>query len=387
MKKWKYRSIQKVKMKELVAIFLVWVISIGCNAALAEDSYISVADLPNEVREGWHASYNINGDTLNLDIDIIVPIVDKVPIIRISQYIPTDHKEFQGVEITGNEIGRFVAEKAPDPMDSPSRDIGQNIQTIQLAALYDNEPYAEDNLLTFGEVKALANSLVVQFGFDDCDFDFDRPYDLRWNHGYGLLVGRLQKENKEDGAGRYTGEPYGEKGFYFIAARQRLHGVSIWTDIRSVYKSVRAEAIPDIGMANVSLDSSDGGYSIGIKAAYEDEMLCEDIPLCPFEKVKAAYEAEIIQGHIQQADQLVFAYVYFRDSNQNYVCYPCWILRCQYTKDPIKNANSKSNLAWQDTESATMLVVNAQTGELIDLYDKGKHRDRLPEFLTWEEVR
>ena len=371
-------------MRKLMTIIFTIICVLISSNGLAENTYISAAELPSEVADGWHEVYTVNGNTISMDIDVYVPNVSQVPIVRISQYTPMNPPNLTDVRITGNETGRFVAVKPINPLESPSKDIGKSIRVIPLSELSDQVAYAENNELTFGEAKAAAEQLVNQFGFGDCDFDFEHPYDLM---GYGMMVGQLRYTDEDDSLGRYTDKVYKEKGFYWLAARQRLYGIPIWKDIRATFRVVRAEATPDIGVVDIGIDAIDGGFNLIVKAASEEERLYEDVPLCSFDKVKAAYEEEIIQGHIRQADQLVFAYVYFRDDNNDFVCYPCWLLRCLYVEDSKSENSNLSNASWKDSEDIAMVVVNAQTGELFDPYDTSKKRDRLPQIITWEKVR
>lgn len=388
-------------MKKAVQIFCVLVTLLVGTAANAEGirscdpaglparCYYSANEVFAQAGTLWKETYTAHGRTINLTVEIITPDVEQVPILSITPHqatIPSQALQQSGGELQSNDAGRFLYVLSPNPMEPPAREIGARETLYPLSKLNDAAPYAEDNPLTLGECKARAEQLLEQAGFSECVFDLSKPCDARWNQGYALMTARMRAENKESRT--YTGDPAGEQGYYWLCARQTLRGIPLWRDIRWVFRSFQIESTLDIGYMNIAMDCADGGFDLCVKAADEINMLEEDIPLCSFEKVKAAYEAAISEGCIRDADQLVFGYMIFRGENKaNLFTFPCWILRCRYLDNYKKDERVFADgFAWQDSDEALMLVINAQTGEPINPYDKSSDRDRLPAYLTWQEV-
>ena len=135
-------------MRKLMTIIFTIICVLISSNGLAENTYISAAELPSEVADGWHEVYTVNGNTISMDIDVYVPNVSQVPIVRISQYTHMNPPNLTDVRITGNETGRFVAVKPINPLESPSKDIGKSIRVIPLSELSDQVAYAENNELS-----------------------------------------------------------------------------------------------------------------------------------------------------------------------------------------------------------------------------------------------
>lgn len=369
-----------MRKTRVIASSFIAVFFLSASCASANEAFVNILELREQIPESWNESYDAYDRTIEINVDIIMPSATTVPVIQIQpcEAIEVDH--FANMEIQDNNAGKFLVINHPNPLESPSKRIGVDNTIVALSSLSDNKDYAEENSLLYGEAKEIFADKLEEYGYGHLEFDIDMPHDMRWTPGYGLVVGRLVDSS--------NGNAYGEKGYYWLAAMQKLHDIPIWTDIRWTFKKIRNEAMPDLGRADIALDSIDGGYSLCVKAVEEVETLAVDVPLCPFDRVIETFEEEIYSGRIRDADQLVFAYVYFRDSSKELVCFPCWILRCQYVNDPKKEpATIGEGLAWQDTSNSISLVVNAQTGELIDPYATNKERDRLPDFISWEEVQ
>ncbi|MEG1571365.1 MAG: hypothetical protein RR431_09215, partial [Clostridia bacterium] len=375
-------------MKKILCL-LMTAISLCMISTCFAEGYFSVSDVFLQAGDTWEETYDAHGRSIVLDITIKTPAVTSVPVIRIAPHAGVNafakQTQMNGV-IQNNEAGFFIYVLAPDPMLPPKKSVGAHEAYYPLAELNDGKAYAEENALTLGQCKSRARLLLDDAGFQGCLFDLDSPCDIRWVQGYALMTARMREENKSNET--YTGEAYGACGYYWLAARQTLHGIPLWRDIRWVYRNVRQESSWDLGCMNIAMDSADGGFDLCVKAADETAQLSEDIPLCSFEKVKETYEAAISEGNIRDADQLVFAYMIFRGNHSDdLIAYPCWVLRCRYLKNhKTKERDLADGYPWQNTDEALMLVVDAQSGEMIDPYDKSRARDKLPSYLTWQEV-
>ncbi|MEG0758642.1 MAG: hypothetical protein RR505_09550 [Raoultibacter sp.] len=346
------------------------------------DDYYSMAQLRQQAGIAWEKSYTAHNRRIDMDVEIHLPEAEQVPVLRIAPREPAviSQQLMDGVDEFENTVGRMYIVKKPDPMAVPSQDIGSRIAYHRVAELDDGAVYAKNNTLTWGEAKAEAKRQFDQWGLSQTHFDLEHPSDCHTNQGYALVTDELWDEKQN--------QAYGERGYYLICAQQLLHGVPLWTDIRETFRHYRLEPILNLGRATFALDQLSGGYNLFAAAVDEIGMLAEDIPLCSFEKVRSAYEAKIASGNIRQADQLTFAYMVFRgDDKTDYIAFPCWILRCLYKSNPKDAVKVPDGLTWLQTDQVLDLVVNAQTGELIEPYDKSRERDQLPQWFSWQEVR
>lgn len=365
-------------MKRFLALilFLFTVPSLACA-----DTFYSAAEVFAQAGSRWEESYDACGRRIDIQVDVFTPQADQVPVLRIAPREPAAVAQElidSVVEYENSSAGRMRLVNPPQPMAPSSNDVWPRTTLHAISGLSDDAAYAAENPLTWGQAKERAAQLLSQWGFSQYSFDLNRPCDSHWFRGYALITGLLWNEaemRKES-----------EQGYYWLWAQQLLRGIPVWTDIRGVFRSHRQEAILNLGYMNVDMDSPDGGYALFVAAVDETEMLVEDIPLCSFEKVLSAYEEKIAAGNIRQADQLVFAYMMFR-TGREYAVFPCWILRCLYMNNAADEVTVPEGMAWQDTEYELSLVANAQTGEIVDPYDSSRERDRLPEWISWQEVR
>ena len=369
-------------MKRLITVTLIFLTLTA--SALAEPT-LTVSEVREQAAAGWRQTYTAYDRTIAIDLEAVIPEVDAVPVLRIAprapQEIPADAVLRWGENDNGearNEAGVFYYE-VRNPMQSP-RGIAYQTETHPLAALDDAAAYAVNNPLTLGEVKARTAMLLNDFGFGEFSFDLDRPTDIGVvERGYGLMTGQLVH--------RDTGLAYADKGYYDFGACQTLRGIPLWRDIEWIFGSFRPNfRVWDLGNVELTVDDAEGGFSLRVRAVEETDVLCEDVPLCPFADVIATLEACVLDGHIRQADQLVFAYMIFRDGD-GLAAFPCWVLRCQYLESAAKNPKYGDAMPWLQTDEAKMLVVNAQTGELFDFSSTSRGRSELPEIITWEDVR
>ena len=365
-------------MKRFAAILLL--LAAAFSSACA-DTFYSASEVFKQAGVRWEESYDAYGRRIDIRVDVFTPQADKAPILRIAPREPAAVPQEMidsVVEYENSSAGRMRLVNPPQPMASSSNDVWPQATLYAVSELNDDAAYATDNPMTWGQAKERAAQLLSQWGFSQYRFDLDRPCDAHSFRGYALITELLYNEAEL--------RRESERGYYWLWAQQLLRGIPIWMDIRDVFRAHRQEAILNLGYMNVDMDSLDGGYALFVAAVDEVELLAEDIPLCSFDKVISAYEEKIASGNIRQADQLVFAFMIFR-ADGNYVAFPCWILRCLYMSNAAEEAAVPEGMTWQNTEYELSLIVNAQTGEIIDPYDSSRERDQLPQWISWQEAR
>ena len=135
-------------------------------------------------------------------------------------------------------------------------------------------------------------------------------------------------------------------------------------------------------------------YNVIYEPVFEEEdVLSEDIPLCSLEKVIQSIEQKIQSGHIQNVVALRFGYSIYTDptienveqfSGYDANCYylvPSWVIECVFVDNPKKD---------YDEVKTRMITINAQTGEMLDRFDKsykGYGDARYKGFIPWDKVK
>lgn len=181
----------------------------------------------------------------------------------------------------------------------------------------------------------------------------------------------------------------------------------IWQAVKTQSDTHRIDEIWHYTNASLCYDGYRGGISsIFLTPLAVQETLADDIPLCSFDKVLSAVEAEVTAGHIRKVYEMELGYVLYNEpgvyrpqgasdqelenayQSARYYLKPMWQINCLYVE------NSKGKL--QETASCTddernssdyrELLVDAQTGELVQPNTE-KERCEFMGFLFWEDAR
>lgn len=165
--------------------------------------------------------------------------------------------------------------------------------------------------------------------------------------------------------------PYGV-GAYELEIRQMING---WMLMDTIHNHLDDDAFkgkrpPSLLRPVPSRIASPDAYTIALHFLEIDKVLAEDIPLCPLETVIAAYEGLKSAGHIRRMSELRLGYVLFFDPGQSdrAVAFPCWLLKCEYLRDPKWSKNASTDMSVEDSCYFKQLLVNAHNGELIGPY-------------------
>ena len=152
---------------------------------------------------------------------------------------------------------------------------------------------------------------------------------------------------------------------------------------------------------------SEDEYSFYIRPLQEKEKIAEDIPLCSLERVICSVEDKIKMGHIQKVVSLRFGYVVysdpaiknFRKSNQEdeeFYLVPSWVVQCIFSEDPKEFRQDDIEVLNVDNEQygehqvIVKRIINAQTGEMLDYFDKSKNGGgdgSYQGFIPWDKVK
>ena len=148
-------------------------------------------------------------------------------------------------------------------------------------------------------------------------------------------------------------------------------------------------------------------FTIFIDTVKEVEMLADDIPLCSLEQVIKNLEGAIKSGFIRKVFDLQFGFALYNDPNfpkgsrstEDAECYyavPSWVAHCIFIDNPKADysfdATSPDDPNRHEELAAEYktVVINAQTGKLLDRFDKSKDGwgdADYQGFVSWEDVK
>lgn len=355
-------------MKKLVLIFLVTVF--GCSSICgAAEEYFTLSEIRVQSGSGWHETYRDKyGRTKTVDIDIEVFGEEHAPVIKACWGKP---KEFR---MDGEPTRDAIIEASRKKKNGVSLYPYEAVRGMKVDLDYR---YAEEygNDLTLNEVYGFIEELLQEKGIEQ-EYVWNRPYEF--NVLYSARKG--------------TGEIL-VPALYHIKLWAKEYELPILTHVgRSFERDISGPIISP----RLWFDMRDrNAYSV---VGYDfdiDEVLAEDIPLCSIDRVKEGARKMIEDGYIQQVYSLRFGYVVYGNPDEEWgqqrsatdmdIWYlvPSWVMECSILSDPKKDELSEDPYIWE-------MTINAQTGELIDHFDKslfGRGDARYKGFVSWEDVQ
>ena len=361
--------------------------------AMAGIPLYSLSQIGEQTKEGWHRSYHAHGRTIEVDTPILVPEVDFFPAIKVAPATPSDlvpitdknalwgHIE-DDVEIDNipfcfrwfspsNQLMNELAVAYPPPQGVS---IYSNILSVN--ELEWDTAYAVRNPSTVRNADTLLRRIWAQY-FPELPLD-TIPY--RVEAGMGARPFNVD-----------TMEYYGDEweafeGSLDVIFHQVIHGILFFGTMeqsfeggtilnsRTFYRGRGPFCMVRMGGNVLSEKHTKEIEHVQIMGVQEVALIAEDLPLCGIEQVISAYEKLIDQGKLRRVDNLRLGYVgwYNKNEQDTLTLMPTWVAEGVLIKDPKREPYSQDT-SIRDTEFA-YIMVNAQTGELVEPWDDYPNR-------------
>jgi len=382
-------------MKKISILTMVVMLCMMCvpGSAMADSRLYSIAELPAHTTSHWQQTYEAYGRTIDVNIEVEIPNVSSAPVITVRRAAPiaeplnSELKAWYKQAEKEDRVNRYSFRSndfstnfthAVPPAWGEDRDsefvVGAMSQRMQDLYDYDlGTPYAENNPLTVGEAIDLFQQRVAEY------FPNEK---LHLRTVYVTSRSFWKKNN----------QPISEKGYYSFNMSQTFHGIPFMASVHEAFTqfSVGNEDIwlESRGIARGSVHD-ENAWSFSACFYQESGVVYKDIPLLPFDAVKGAVEELILSGHVRWIDSVSLGYVQFDASNPDeQVLVPCWVVWCEYHPGGAKSErtggeNSSSNLMYDgNNDYYRPLIINAQTGEMIDPENDSVGRCLCPPIKT-----
>ena len=397
--------------------------------ALASGDMVSISELRQqvEVMGRWTQTYDTPNGKVSVDIPIIVPEVENMPILQVSAVMGKDVAEEKGLHksVDQENAGAGILYDDFDILSKLNADVDDaaiifcaNPKEIDLAFLqvshndpnsmrggswdyssdyyYPNEMnpetlFAEENeqpMSTANDV--LAVLLQNYYGRENADYGVD----------YVEVRGKARKRvgRTKNDLGAYK-KDY-PKATYYISFRQKLEGIPIYLEIGHkmlttnqtyVTQEVALKCQRIRGIETNTLEYMDEtSFILDTTWMREEKRIQEDVPLATLEDVMRALEKRIEEGYIRDIYALRLGYVCYLDdtSPDIYALYPAWICDCIYANSPREQIMENIVTdAFRENFRYEQIVVDAQTCDIqagwIDR-DEGLYH---AEPMTWGKMQ
>ena len=333
--------------------------------ALCESDYVTIAELRESLPERWVGEYIVQngaykqlekGDTVSVDVPIVVPEVDAVPVVRITWEPP----------IEGLDESFYISKN-----EWYSKTIGRNFPMDEMGFPVMEEKTTFDPELPWEDAPAIAIEEFRKY------FPMMRDKELTcyFHYSYG---------ESED------------NGFQCLYFYTTYHGIPHLLSNRSFLHVVESEIGPNDLIdppGNVAMRiKRPGQFWVNIDTSKEIGVEIEDIPLLPFEEILKAFERQVEAGHAYSLNEVRFGYMTFIDpekKGEEFVLLPVWAAKGRTRGDLTIPFDLKNDQVVKDRSAygCNSIVINAQTGEVYDLTgDRRENRRYVPDILTWDEV-
>ena len=397
--------------------------------ALASGDMVSISELRQqvEVMGRWTQTYDTPNGEVSVDIPIIVPEVENMPILQVSAVMGKDVAEEKGLHKSVDQenagAGIFyddfdILSKLNANVDDAAMIFCANPEEIDLAFLQvsHNDPnsmrmgswdyssdyyypdemnpetlFAEENeqpMSTANDV--LAVLLQNYYGNENADYDVD----------YVEVRGRARKRagRTKNDLGAYK-KDYPE-GTYYISFRQKIGGLPVYmeigqkmltTDQTHVTQEVALKCQRIRGIETNTLEYMDEtSFILDTTWMREEKRIQEDVPLATLEDVMRALEKRIEEGYIRNIYALRLGYVCYLDdtSPDIYALYPAWICDCIYANSPREQIMENIVTdAFRENFRYEQILVDAQTCDIQEGWidrDEGLYH---AEPMTWGKIQ
>ena len=397
--------------------------------ALASGDMVSISELRQqvEVMGRWTQTYDTPNGKVSVDIPIIAPEVENMPILQVSAVMGKDVAEEKGLHKSVDQenagAGIFyddfdILSKLNTDVDDAAMIFCANPEEIDLAFLQvsHNDPnsmrmgswdyssdyyypdemnpetlFAEENEQPMSTANdALAVLLQNYYGNENADYDVD----------YVEVRGKARKRvgRTKNDLGAYK-KDY-PKGTYYISFRQKLEGIPIYLEIGHkmlttnqtyVTQEIALKCQRIRGIETNTLEYMDEtSFILDTTWMREEKQILEDVPLATLEDVMQALEKKIVEGYIRDIYALRLGYVCYPDdtSPDIYALYPAWVCDCIYANSPHEQIEENIVTdAFRENYRYEQILVDAQTCDIQEGWidrDEGLYHAKP---MTWGKMQ
>lgn len=356
----------------LFSMMLILAVTFPFAPALGEKKYVSIKEIRETLPERWTGEYVVKngapkqlkkGDTVSVDVPIVVPEVDKVPVVRITWEPPVEGLD-ESVWVDRNEwAAKGICR------DFSTKDFG--FPLLEEHVTFDPAlPWEDAPTIAIDEFRKWMPFMRAK----ELTCYFQRSYGNSEDNGFQCLYFYTT----------YHGIPHLLAGDYFIH------------EVESEYtpKSEEKGNLPSVPLTKVAIRiKRPGQFWANIDTAKEIGVDLEDIPLLPFEEILKVFEQRVTDGYAYSLNEARFGYMCFIDldkKREEFVLMPIWAVKGRTRGDLKLPFDLKTDQAVVDYHgyNSKAIVVNAQTGQVYDFYtDKRPDRRHVPHIITWDEVK
>lgn len=355
---------------------------------LARGRYYSISEVREQASQAWQQTYTAHGREIAVDVLPHVPDVEAVPILQLRLARLNLHQDPQGRwEATGRPEDFIFA------IDADREAVTETRGFVQSGVLYKNfdlnKCYIQSNPQTLGDMLQMIRNLMETSGLNADMLYLERPHSIR----------RCIYQDKD---GNQDAEP----ALMDIELYQSIRGFPVaGMHSRAYFQNRNGRNAPSL-TDEPHIDAlilSPAQFALSLYRLMEEaDQLAEDVPLASFQQVVKTLEKEIKDGRLRKVFNLIFGYAIYADAgNQKpvaqadnlFYAVPVWAVDCIYVENAKQKIRDYSAPEWEgltkdpyNVLEYMRLMVDAQTGKLVDPHNQKENREQFKGFLSWDDV-
>lgn len=361
----------------LVMLLVIGYLLIFTAGSRAE--YVNIADLREEVKDGWRETYQAYGRTVAVNIPVDIPEVEQFPVLRVKKAPAVPDELLEGYKSYGNSENHFSACKIPAYIKPAHQGAAWFKTTFVLkpGEVDWDHKLTDESPLTAREASGIFRRELTRF------------FSIAWEdelHLESLWVkGRLYEYFRKT---KTFGEPVSELGSYEFAFVQKLKGIPVLVDGSHGFSpTVEGERHPPSTRVSAMIFTEDYlNVSVSLVNVLDEPY--PDIPLLSFKRVKAEYEKLILAGLLREVTDLSLGYMLYLDPVEEDIFWavPVWTLTGIMYDDAKSEAPPPPEEGY-DTRPTRRVILLAQNGTIVQGNNDSPFRYYVPAVLTWDEVK
>ena len=386
--------------------------------SVSQEQMQSIAELRASAPAIWKTEYEAHGRKVSVDIPIIIPTVSAFPVLEVTGMPPSSLLDVNPEGINSqwgrvlNDIGvinspLYFRWDKPDMKRSndlaaanptPKGLVG-SLKILTINHIDMDASYAYKNSGTMRQAKNFLEEVWDKY-FPGVQLDM-LPY--------RIYAGQEMRERVEgdDIAKGKIWEDY--EGYLYCEFNQVINGIPFIDVIERAYTTYAGGMklpiyddyfqMPFINQPPRCVAMMNGGKHYGVDGLRTaifstvtiKKTIADDVPLCSFGQVLSTFEALIEQGKLRSVDALRLGYVgwYNKNDSGTLTLLPFWVLEGELFESSTKKSPfyddgyDDADYIYPNSTEYGMVMVNAQTGELIDSWRTDKERVfDIPEIVT-----
>ena len=371
-----------IKRLSFPGLILILLICLLLPSAGQADSMIRIRQLREQMPEQWNQTYQAKGREINVSVSPFVPDVDSFPVDKVMFDMRVPDVSILGSSWSSKveDICHFTLSLAD--YDRDENEAKGNTTTFNYYPPFDSaQVYAHNNLLTPNEAINKFSEIMNVVGYGE------------WRHEWPKELHVNLTTSKKTGAVLIP-EGY---TFFFL---QKLNNIPVLGHMFDGIDGYSDGYISYSPFTMYQVRTFEAIY-IGGRKVTTISTIDKDIPLMNFSTIKESIEKEIEDGHIRKIFDVELGYALYNEpgairtvpdlswiKDAVFYALPVWAVNCHYVDSPAKELRDYSG--WDVKERAVMeyktVLINAQTGKVIDRKNNRTDAADYPGFISWEEA-